>query len=64
MTTTIIEKNILVKDAGGNVYSIHPRLEQQFIQLKEASINADFGSLDWHETNDELNEQFGNCLKE
>lgn len=63
MTTILLEKNILVKDSGGNVYSIPPRLEQRFIALKEESINAEFGSHEWHATNDELNEQFAIFLK-
>lgn len=63
MTTVLIEKNIIVKDGGGNVYSIPPKLERHFISLKEASIDAAFGSREWHETNDELNEEFARFLK-
>ena len=63
MTTALAEKNIIVKDADGNVYSIPPRMESQFIAIKEASINATFGSPEWHEANDELNDQFVSFLK-
>jgi hypothetical protein len=63
MTTALAEKNIIVKDSDGNVYSIPPRMEQQFIAIKEASINAVFGSSEWHEASDELNEQFATFLK-
>lgn len=63
MTTVLLEKNIIVKDADGNLYSIPPKMEQQFINLKEATIDATFGSQEWHETNDELNEQFAAFLK-
>ena len=63
MTTILAEKNIIVKDADGNIYSIPPRMETHFIAIKEASINASFGSNEWHEANDEMNEQFSEFLK-
>lgn len=62
--TTLIEKNILVKDADGNWYAIPPNMEQEFIRIKEIIISSDFGSDEWQDAYDELNSTFESYLKE
>lgn len=63
MNTAIAERNILVKDADGNWYSIPSGMEQEFIRLKEDTINAEFGTAEWHTANAEMQEAFGAYLK-
>jgi hypothetical protein len=64
MNTALIEKNILVKDADGNWYAIPPKMEQEFIRIKEECISTDFGSNEWQNANDELNSVFSPYRKD
>lgn len=63
MTTTLKERNILVKDADGNWYAIPLAMEQEFIRIKEDTINHDFGSAEWHESSQEMQNTFGEYAK-
>ena len=63
MTLAIAPQNVLVRDPSGHWYSIPSGLEQSFINLKETIINADFGSDEWYDANDELSDEFGEYIK-
>ena len=63
MTTALAERNILRKDCDGYVYSIPEKMVDHFTQLSEAIENSEFMSDEWYKANDELNEQYGSCMK-
>lgn len=63
MTTELTERKILVKDLDGHWYSIPESLEDDFLTLREAIQLVDWGSDEWYDANDDLNDEFGQYMK-
>lgn len=63
MTTALDEQKILVKDLDGHWYSIPRYLEESFIIMREAIQLADWGSSEWYDANDDLNDMFAEYMK-
>ncbi len=59
-----VEKNILVQCEGGEWFSIPPSMKDEFTKIKERTINADVGSDEWGDANDELDQVFGTYRKD
>ncbi len=66
MTTALQErpKNILKKDNDGRWYSIAPGMVDTFININEILQNEEMFSPAWNQATDDLNDMFGDCLKE
>ncbi len=63
MSTTLTERNLLVKDLDGHWYSIPASIEENFKIMKEAIILAEWGSNEWYTANDDFNDAFGQYMK-
>lgn len=66
MTITLQERpaNLLKKDNDGRWYSIPPHMVDTFTQIVEAAQNSDMFSHEWNQATDDLNDLFGDCLKD
>jgi hypothetical protein len=63
MSTELVERKILVKDLDGHWYAIPESMEQYFIVLREDIQLAEWGSDEWYEANDDLNNSFSQYMK-
>lgn len=63
MNTTLVERNLLLKDLDGHWYSIPAKLEDEFKSMREAIILADWGSEDWYQANDDFGDTFTQYMK-
>jgi len=61
MTTALADrpKNVLKKDYDDRWYSLPPNMVDSFIQAVEAISLAEWGSDEWEEAGDELDNRFG-----
>lgn len=61
MTTAyaIKSKNILKRDYDDRWYSMPPNMVDSFIQAVEAISLAEWGSREWEEAGDDLDNRFG-----
>lgn len=59
MTTALAEKNILKRDNDDRWYSIPPNMVDSFIQAVEEISLAEWGSDEWGEACDDLDNRFG-----
>lgn len=63
-TALATRPNLLKKDADGRWYSIPVAEEDAFVHAAEAVELADFMSIEWHETQDDLNNRFGSYRRD
>jgi len=61
MTTALADrpKNVLKKDYDDRWYSLPPNMVDSFIQAVEAISLAEWGSDEWWEAGDDLDNRFG-----
>lgn len=66
MTTDLQDRprNILKKDNDGRWYSIAPHMVDTFTNIIERAQNSEMFSPEWNQATDDLNDLFGDCLKE
>lgn len=57
-------KNVLKKDNDGRWYSIAPGMVDTFTDIIERAQNSEMFSPAWNQATDDLNDMFGDCLKE
>jgi len=64
MTTELAERNLLVRDADGNWYSIPPKTEPEFLSLREEMFDLDSSSDEYFDARTRLEESFGTYVRE
>jgi hypothetical protein len=64
MTTATVERNLIVRDADGEWYSIPPNMEKEFISLREEMFELDTSSEEYFDARSRLEEAFGTYVKE
>jgi hypothetical protein len=66
MTTALATKpkNILKRDYDDRWYSLPANMVDPFIQAVEAISLAEWGSREWYEAGDDLDNRFGEYRKE